>query len=105
MQDLISGAPQTRLRLLAPFSSPLMNLAAGVEMDACDDRVRTHGRTMSLALATVKSDAPAAMVRRIIADHAQARVAASQELERQGRIQEAEQARAHADKLTAAAKV
>jgi len=74
-------------------------------MDACDDRVRTHGRTMSLALATVKSDAPAAMVRRIIADHAQARIAAAKELTRIGLVQEAEQAKAHADKLAAAAGV
>ena len=103
VQDLITGAPQTRLRLLAPFASPMMNLTAGYEMDACDSRVRTHGRGMSLGLATVKSDAPAAMVRRIIADHAAAQVHASQELARIGLQQEAEQARAHADKLTRAA--
>lgn len=105
VQELINEAPQTRLRLLAPFSSPMMNLVAGYEMDACDDRVRTHGRGMVLALATVKSDAPAAMVRRIIADHAAARVAAAQELKRIGLVQEAEQAKAHADKLAAAAGV
>lgn len=103
VQGLIEGAPQTRLRLLAPFTSPMMNLAAGAELEACDDRVRKHGRAMHLGLATAKSDAPAIMVKRLLAERAEAMVAASKEHERLGRIVEAEAAQALADKLAASA--
>lgn len=105
VQDLITGAPQTKVRLLAPFVSPMMNLAAGVEMEACDDRVRKHGRAMVLGLATVKSDAPAMMVKRLISDRAAALVTVSKQHEQAGRLVEAELARAHADKLATLAGV
>lgn len=103
LQTLAADAPQTRLRLLAPFKASAMNLAAGYEMDACDPRIKTHGRSMALGLATITSDAPAAMVRQIIADRATALAEAARQHTRAGRLVEAEAAQAVADKLTRAA--
>lgn len=100
---LIQSAPQTRLRLLAPFQSSMVNLPAGTELAASDDRVRVHGRAMSLGLAIAKSDAPANAVRQLVQQHA-AEIAQTAEAQKKAALAAAAaEAQARADHLTAAA--
>lgn len=101
--DLMANAPTTRLRLLAPFKTPMMDLPAGTVLLANDHRLRTHGRTMMLGLALSQSDAPAAAVRAIVGQQAEAAAQAAAQAARDRLLAEAAKAEARAAELTAQA--
>jgi len=101
--DLVANAPTTRLRLLSPFKTPMMDLPAGTILLANDHRLRTHGRSMMLGLALSQSDAPAAAVRAIVTHQAEGIAARAREAAREQLLAEAEVAKTRAETLAAQA--
>lgn len=104
LDRLIADAPQTRLRLLAPFSTTFGNFPQGEEFIAGDPRIRTHGKRMVLGLAPDRSDAPAKAVAKIIEKQIERTAQTAREQERQRLSSAAAASRAHAADLEAAAK-
>ncbi|WP_298622550.1 hypothetical protein [uncultured Zoogloea sp.] len=101
---LTAEAPQTKLRLLAPFTSALGTFPVGEEFDAGDHRIRTHGSRMVLGLAPVLTDAPAKAVADLIHKQTLHLAAEAREQDRKRLAAEAAATRARADELDAAAK-
>ena len=103
LERLIKDAPQTRLRLLAPFNSGMGTFQIGEEFLANDHRVRAHGRRMQLGLAPEHSDAPNRAVNKLVARQADRIAEMSRDGERRRLAEAAAAARAQADQLEAAA--